>query len=146
MSKKIAFFITAVAILVSTNPAEAQQAGKVHRIGYLTIRSAEQEQRYFPQVGDGVYYARLVLYEVLMLYGEQPQKPVIGSHGFDYPSDFAGIGSLHQRIGICHGFDIVIPVLQSRVSQDLPLHDRPFNVWSLQNQFWSILVIFVQSA
>ena len=41
MSKKIAFFITALAILVLTIPAEAQQAGKVYRIGFLISASAE---------------------------------------------------------------------------------------------------------
>ncbi len=54
MSKKIAFFITAFAILVSTIPAEAQQAGKIHRIGYLSVRSPEQEKRYFPAFQQGL--------------------------------------------------------------------------------------------
>ena len=36
MAKPIVSFITAFVILVSTNPATAQQAGKVWRIGYLT--------------------------------------------------------------------------------------------------------------
>ncbi len=40
MSKKIAFFITAFAILVSTIPAEAQQAGKVYQIGFLTVATS----------------------------------------------------------------------------------------------------------
>ena len=35
MGKKIAFLVTAFAILVFTNLVEAQQAGKVYRIGYL---------------------------------------------------------------------------------------------------------------
>ena len=35
MTRKLAFLITAFAILASTTPAPAQQAGKMHRIGYL---------------------------------------------------------------------------------------------------------------
>ena len=36
MSKTIALFAMALAILTSGHPAEAQQAGKVYRIGFLT--------------------------------------------------------------------------------------------------------------
>ncbi len=40
MTRKLAFLVTAFAILASTNPAEAQQAGKIYRIGFLTSGSA----------------------------------------------------------------------------------------------------------
>lgn len=44
MRKKIAIFITAFAILVATNPAEAQQAGKMFRTGYLSRDFAERHK------------------------------------------------------------------------------------------------------
>ena len=40
MSKKIAVTFLAIIVLGSIQPAEAQQPGKVHRIGYLTTASA----------------------------------------------------------------------------------------------------------
>ncbi len=54
MGKKIAILIIAVAILAFTQPAYAQKAGKVYRIGYLSVRSAEQEKRYFPAFRQGL--------------------------------------------------------------------------------------------
>jgi putative ABC transport system substrate-binding protein len=41
MSRKIFFFITAFAILVSAYPTAAQQTDKIHRIGWLSRDSAE---------------------------------------------------------------------------------------------------------
>ncbi len=41
MTRMIAFLAATLAILASTIPAEAQQAGKVYRIGFLTNGSAE---------------------------------------------------------------------------------------------------------
>ncbi len=41
MVKQIVILLTTFAILVSANPAEAQQAGKVHRIGFLTASSVK---------------------------------------------------------------------------------------------------------
>lgn len=41
MVKHIVILLTTFAILVSANPAEAQQAGKVYRIGFLTAASAK---------------------------------------------------------------------------------------------------------
>jgi len=45
MSKTIAVFAMALAILTSGHPAEAQQAGKVYRVGYLSVRTAARERR-----------------------------------------------------------------------------------------------------
>ena len=41
MIKRIAILVSTFAILVSANPAAAQQAGKVYRIGFLSAGSAE---------------------------------------------------------------------------------------------------------
>ena len=54
MTRKIVFLITAFAVLFSGHMAAAQQAGKVWRIGYLSVRSAEQEKRYFPAFLQGL--------------------------------------------------------------------------------------------
>ncbi len=48
MSRKIAFFITAFAILVSTIPAAAQQAGKIPTIGFLHPGDFTANQRIPP--------------------------------------------------------------------------------------------------
>ena len=42
------------AILASAHPAAAQQAEKIHRIGYLSVRSPEAEKRYFPAFQQGL--------------------------------------------------------------------------------------------
>ena len=44
MTRKIAFLAATLAILVSTIPAEAQQDGKVFRIGYLSRDFADQHK------------------------------------------------------------------------------------------------------
>ena len=54
MTRKYIILVAAFAILFSTHPAAAQQAGKVHRIGYLSVRSAEQEKRFFPAFLQGL--------------------------------------------------------------------------------------------
>ena len=54
MSRKIFILVVAIAISFSTNPASAQQAEKVHHIGYLSVRSAEREKNYFPAFLQGL--------------------------------------------------------------------------------------------
>ncbi|MBI2177600.1 MAG: ABC transporter substrate-binding protein, partial [Candidatus Tectomicrobia bacterium] len=44
MSKRIAVFLMALVILASVHPAEAQQAKKVPRVGYLNLRASPDEQ------------------------------------------------------------------------------------------------------
>ena len=44
MSKKIAFFVTAFAILVSTAPVWAQSTAKAPRIGFFSVASAEAQK------------------------------------------------------------------------------------------------------
>ena len=51
---KIAVFVASFAILASAEPAYTQQAGKVYRIGYLSVRSPEQEKGYFPAFQQGL--------------------------------------------------------------------------------------------
>ncbi len=48
MVRQIVIVVTAFVILVSAHSAPAQQAEKVYRIGYLSVRSPEQEIRYYP--------------------------------------------------------------------------------------------------
>lgn len=54
MMRMITILGAAFAILVSAHPATAQQAGKIHHIGYLSVRSPEQEKRYFPAFLQGL--------------------------------------------------------------------------------------------
>ncbi len=54
MGKKITILAITFAILAFTQPAYAQQAGKVYRIGYLSVRLAEQEKNYFPAFRQGL--------------------------------------------------------------------------------------------
>ena len=37
----------ALGLLAAPLPAEAQKAGKIHRIGYLSVRSREREPSFF---------------------------------------------------------------------------------------------------
>ncbi len=52
MTRKLAFLVTALAFVLATYPATAQTAGKVHRIGYLSVRSPEKI--YFPAFLQGL--------------------------------------------------------------------------------------------
>ncbi len=54
MHKTITILAVALAILTFTQPAYAQQTGKVHRIGYLSPRTAEREKAYFPAFRQGL--------------------------------------------------------------------------------------------
>ena len=54
MHKTISVFAVALAIVTFTQPAYAQQTGKVHRIGYLSPRTAEREKGYFPAFRQGL--------------------------------------------------------------------------------------------
>ncbi len=54
MIRKIAIFVVAFAILGTADPVTAQQAKKVHRIGYLTTRSSDMEKSYFPAFQQGL--------------------------------------------------------------------------------------------
>ena len=54
MQKMIAFFATALAILLSTYPATAQEAGKVYRIGFLTSGSVEPFKDWLPAFRQGL--------------------------------------------------------------------------------------------
>ncbi len=45
MHRNIIIFAMAFAVLISAHPTEAQQAGKVYRLGYLSVRTAARERR-----------------------------------------------------------------------------------------------------
>jgi putative ABC transport system substrate-binding protein len=54
MSKKFAVFVLATSMLASVHLAEAQQAGKVYRIGYLAVGSAPTTVRYLVTFREGL--------------------------------------------------------------------------------------------
>ena len=54
MSKKIAFFITAFAILVSAHSSVAQQAGKVYRVGLLSPGSVRTHSGFLESLRQGM--------------------------------------------------------------------------------------------
>ena len=54
MSRKILFLVAAMGVFAFAHPAAAQQAEKIHRIGYLTTRSSDMEKSYFPAFQQGL--------------------------------------------------------------------------------------------
>ncbi len=54
MIGRMAFSVAALAIWAAATPVVAQQAGKIYRIGYLSVRSLDQEKRYFPAFRQGL--------------------------------------------------------------------------------------------
>ena len=66
MTKKLAFLVTAVFILASTIPAEAQHAGKMLRVGYLFAGSAHVARAWLESLRQGLRelgYVRVVVVE-----------------------------------------------------------------------------------
>ena len=54
MSKKLFCFALCAMLLALSVPVEAQQAEKVYRIGYLSVRSREREKNYLPAFQEGL--------------------------------------------------------------------------------------------
>ena len=83
MRKKIAFCITAFAILVSAHPASAQQAGKVYRIGFLhvlNIAKSSGSQAFFQGLRDlGYVEGRNIIIERRSAKGKRDRLPELAA-------------------------------------------------------------------
>ena len=82
--RKIAIFMVALAIVASAGPVHAQQAGKVHRIGYLTVRSPESEKSYFPAFQQGLrelgyFEGRNIVIEARYANGNNDRLPALAA-------------------------------------------------------------------
>ena len=76
--------ILALGLLAAPLPAEAQQAGKIHRIGYLSVRSREREKGYFPAFQQGLrklgyVEGKNIVIEYRWAAGERERLPALAA-------------------------------------------------------------------
>lgn len=123
MSKKIAFFITAFAILVSAYPTAAQQAVKMHRIGYMhpgNVAKSSGARAFFQGLRDlGYVEGRNIIIERRSAKGKRDRLPALAAELVRSKVDvIVGTGAIGQAaMKATRTIPIVITVASDYVSR-----------------------------